>query len=375
MKIHMVTIMLLTLSGTAFANTEIQLKQCSEVEVINHWRSLERASTKLDKLLASEKSKDAAVVLEGYKTWSTAVVESTKEIDSYFIPKGATTLSELTQKYIDQHIISGDLEMEDYPTFIYTKGGNDLADTPTAAITTLFTLYERDGVKQEGNFMLDENSVRRCEQALQCRGRTPTKVTACNMLAESWTDTVNAYKATIKDRQAALVAKYAIATEKSWERYHNEARYQYPWEKAITAWVLSEELSSDAFVNPPEYQYFFVRPWAAMEYVQEAEDGSQFKAAATVEWFGINRWQSCRILGVTLFNKACGISAVSSWSDRAGADDIGHGAMLHFDNQYSFGATWRSGDVGFFLTVDLLKALEDKHDSIKKWQNIAEEYL
>ncbi|PSU44488.1 hypothetical protein C9J12_27115 [Photobacterium frigidiphilum] len=370
MKKQILTTTLLLLSSAAFATTEVKVPQCSEVMAEKHWANLEIESKKLDALLASPKSTDADLVLEGYKAWSTAVIDSTKELDSYFVPKDGKTITELTQVYVEQHIISGKLKPDDYPTFLYT---NQQFDAPA---TTKFTLYERDGVKQESRFTIETDSVKQCERVLQCQGRTPTKTTACDVLARSWEDTVNKYKATIKQRTAALVGKYAVATEASWAKFHNEARYQYPWEKMITAWWLSKELSGDTFVSPPSYQVHFIRPWAVLEYVNDADDGSQFKAAATVEWLGVNSWQTCSVMGVELFKVPCGMSAVSTFSDRAGSDDIGHGAMLHFDNQYSLGATWRSsGDVGFFLTVDLLKALEDKEESIKKWQAKADEYL
>lgn len=132
--------------------------------------------------------------------------------------------------------------------------------------------------------------------------------------------------------------------------------------------MLQEELRDDDFANPPKLQYFFLRPWAVMEYVDKADDGSQFKAALSFEWIGINKWDGC------FKNIACGASVVSTYSDRAGVDDFGLGLMFHIDNKYSFGGTVRDGEYGFFVTVDLLKAFYDKSAEAKGWQDKVDQY-
>ena len=371
MRLHTTAVALLLLSSASFAETELKLQQCSDVKESdqNYWTELSKASTELDTLLASKET-DFAVILDSYKTWSVSVLNSTKQLDKAFQPQGDITLTEMTQDYFDEYLDADLFKGSNYPKFEYRKLGSD---APTAI---QFSIIEEGGIEASGRFELNMDSIAQCEEVVKCQGRTPTKVTSCHMLAESFRNEANAHFARIKEREAVLVAKYAVATGKKWDRYHNEARFQYPWEKTFTAWLLREELSSDKFVTPPSYQYHIGRIWAAMEYVGDADDGSQFKVAPTVEWVGINSWETCRVFGHELFKKACGVSAVSTWTDRGGVSDVGHGAMLHFDNKYSFGATWRSeGDVGFFLTVDLLKALESKQESIKSWQDKVEEYL
>ncbi len=64
-----------------------------------------------------------------------------------------------------------------------------------------------------------------------------------------------------------------------------------------------------------------------------------------------------------------GVSFVSVYADRSDVDDFGLGVMLHVNNNYSLGVTWRDGDTGFFLTVDLLKLFEDKQSNFQKYKD------
>ncbi|NGO00139.1 hypothetical protein G5S52_21675 [Grimontia sp. S25] len=192
----------------------------------------------------------------------------------------------------------------------------------------------------------------------------------CRAYLMGWVDAINTYRDIAFQRNAQVVSDLAIEYGKQWNRYFDEGRSQTLIDRPFTAWFYSDELSSQNFVLPPKYQLFLAHPSVLMEYVGDANDGSQFEAALAVEWLGINAWQSC--FGADF---ACGASLVSTYSDRAGVDDIGHGLMLHVKNSYSFGATVRDGDVGYFITVDLLKAFEDKQSEVKAWQIKANEIL
>ncbi|WP_325892050.1 hypothetical protein [Grimontia sp. NTOU-MAR1] len=192
----------------------------------------------------------------------------------------------------------------------------------------------------------------------------------CQSYLEGWSDAVASYRNAVREENALQMAKLSIAYSEAWDRYLTEARSQTLFDRLLTAGIYSDYLKESHFQLPPEYQFFAFHPSVLMEYVDDAADGSQFKAALAVEWIGINAWQSC--FGA---NFACGASIVSTYSDRAGVDDFGHGLMFHIENSYSFGVTERDGDVGYFLTVDLLKAFEDKKSEVKGWQEKANELL
>ncbi|RKF19865.1 hypothetical protein DBZ36_05245 [Alginatibacterium sediminis] len=184
----------------------------------------------------------------------------------------------------------------------------------------------------------------------------------------TWATAWSAYTLGAKEAEAAELSKYLLAYSKEWDKFYYEARYQYPWEKMFTSYIYRDQLSSTTFAAPPNKQLFLLRPWAVLEYVDGAADGSQFKAALSLEWFGINLWQGC--FGS---NVACGASLISTYSDRAGLDDFGHGLMLHVSNKYSFGATFRDGETGIFVTADLLKAITDKKSEVKSWEKRVDE--
>ncbi|WP_411992101.1 hypothetical protein [Agarivorans sp. DSG3-1] len=203
-----------------------------------------------------------------------------------------------------------------------------------------------------------------------------TKILKCDatglqyLYIDTWASYWTLYKSKLAELNAAEVAKAAISGSKLWDKYYYKSRYMYPWEKAFSLVMSENELNDGKFKLPPKYQYFLLRPWAALEYVENADDGSQFKGTITFEWVGINKWNGC--FGSDI---ACGVSLVSTYSDRAGADDFGHGVMLHVANKYSFGVTSRDSKAGFFVTVDLLKAFNDKEDEVKYWVEKVDKYL
>lgn len=153
---------------------------------------------------------------------------------------------------------------------------------------------------------------------------------------------------------------------KAWDRYFDEARSLTPWELALNTVLYKKELQKDTFVMPPNYQWFLFHPSIVIENVADALDGSQQKEAFSLEWFGINRWN-------TKF--PIGISAVSTYADRMGVDDTRHGVMLHLFNDYSIGYTGIGGDdQGIFITMDLLKLAQSKQQRFDSYKKKVEEY-
>ena len=151
--------------------------------------------------------------------------------------------------------------------------------------------------------------------------------------------------------------------QEMWRQYAVEARSQTPIELAINSWRFKHDLATEGFVRPPSQQIIALHPSVAMEYVGDADDGSRFEPALMVEWIGINRWR-WRGGESPRMEDPIGVSLVSTYSDRAGTRDVGHGIVLHYKHVYSLGVTRHGGDTGVFVSVDLQKLLMDKKEKL-----------
>ena len=69
-----------------------------------------------------------------------------------------------------------------------------------------------------------------------------------------------------------------------------------------------------------------------------------------------------------------GIALVTTYSDRATVDSVGHGVMFHIDNDYSVGVTDHGGDTGVFVTIDLLKFIQGKEKRFNAYRSKVKEY-
>lgn len=147
--------------------------------------------------------------------------------------------------------------------------------------------------------------------------------------------------------------------DNQWRLYATEARSQTPIELALNSWYFSRRQDHQGFVGAPDYQIIFLHPSVVMEQVSKADSGSKLKAGIAMEWLGGNWWSWSDDDGGSM-KMPFGISIISTYSDRAGTKDLGHGLMLHYDHVYSLGVTRHGDDTGIFLSVDLQKLFTDK---------------
>jgi hypothetical protein len=160
---------------------------------------------------------------------------------------------------------------------------------------------------------------------------------------------------------SAFSDRYGPVAER-WKNYLFKARVQYWWEMAANGALFDANRDPKAaFPEPPTYQLILAHPSVALEYVGDADDGNEFEPAVVVEWIGYNfwTWQG------TEMKRPLGVSIVSTLSDRAGTDDLGHGLLFHYKHTYSLGVTWREGDVGIFASFDLGKYLLDRKSQLE----------
>ncbi len=154
----------------------------------------------------------------------------------------------------------------------------------------------------------------------------------------------------------------AVKRDRQWSAYFDEALFQYPWELFLNGLWLDkhDERPRDTagnrlgFRTPPHAQWIVFHPNVGFEYIGGAADGNQFEPTVFVEIIGYNRW---RWNAAGEIKNALGLSIITSYSDRAGVDDIGYGLQLHYHNSWSLAVTRHGSDTGLLLSTDLAQYL------------------
>lgn len=355
MKVILILILCLV-SSLSFAQT----KNCAQAAK-DYWApKITQQSTTLGKLIVGSHpvSSDATELLE----WKNAVVKTAGEIDSAFGMTGDNTFVALTNVFLTELLAADKASLDKNSTL------------PDLRFDIAADFNSPDKVVLIGNsskrISLDTaTNSQRCEAILQCSAPSQN---VCQQLVDRWAKAVSAYKIEAERLAPAKMAELALEYGKDWDRYFDEARSQTTLDRMATAFWNRTSLRNESFQKAPDTQYFFLHPGVVMEYVEDAADGEQFEAALVVEWGGMNRWRKCNF-GFTQF--PCGFSVISLYSDKASTKDEGIGLMFHVNNAYSFGVADRDGETGYFVTVDLLKAMQSKAEKIEGWKQKAEEYL
>lgn len=163
----------------------------------------------------------------------------------------------------------------------------------------------------------------------------------------------------------------ALKRDKQWDAYFDEALFQYPWELVLNGlWINKHDpRPRDAagnplgFLPPPSAQWIVFHPNVGFEYLGSAADGNQFEPTVFVELIGYNRW---RWSAAGEIENALGISLITNYSDRAGADDVGYGVMLHYRNSWSLAVTRHDEETGVLLSADLAQYVSGASDKARK---------
>lgn len=151
-----------------------------------------------------------------------------------------------------------------------------------------------------------------------------------------------------------------------WDRFLEAGRSQTLLDLIATTILERSHFKKDYLVGPPKRQWALLHPNLVYEHAEDAAPGERDELGVAIEWIGINWWSDAS----PLFGMPFGISLASIYSDRPGMESVGHGAMLHIANQYSFGWASRSGDSSYYLTIDLLKFVEDKQQQFDKYKQV-----
>ncbi|ALO46395.1 hypothetical protein [Pseudohongiella spirulinae] len=162
-----------------------------------------------------------------------------------------------------------------------------------------------------------------------------------------------------------------------WDLYSNEARVQYPWEMLLNGHLYQSDIRQRertsgrelALVDriPPERQIILLHPSIGMEYVDEASDGSRFEPAVVMEWIGFNTWKFAGSGTDVRMRRPLGVSLITTYSDRDGSKNVGHGLALHWNNKLTTGLSWRSdGDIGVFISIGLADRFSSEKSRLEK---------
>lgn len=180
----------------------------------------------------------------------------------------------------------------------------------------------------------------------------------CRAVFDELSEAFNAYREPYEqytsNRNAVLIDKLS----KNWDRFLEVSKSQTALEVFLTTWFQSGHFKKDYLVGPPKYQIIALHPQLVYESLGEARGGERGETGIALEWFGVNFWDS---------KLPFGISLARVFVDRASGNPYTDGVMLHFDNQYSIGFTDHDEGTGVFVTIDLLKLIEDKKSNFAQY--------
>lgn len=141
-----------------------------------------------------------------------------------------------------------------------------------------------------------------------------------------------------------------------WNAYFTRARPQTPWELAINAWLYDRRKADDycesqgGFCGPPAHQWIVLHPDIALEYLDDNPEGERVAPAVTVEILGYHRWNWD---GASM-TWPIGASLIASLSDRADAEPLGYGAMVHWNTRWTLGLVRHGNENGILIGLNLL---------------------
>lgn len=176
----------------------------------------------------------------------------------------------------------------------------------------------------------------------------------------------------VRDKAILATKKAADLRVRQWEQYFAKGIPQWPWELALVNGPIygSKIRDERGLAPPPDWQMIVLHPDIAFEYMDDAEDGQQFRPALTIEVIGANLWswdKKGKQRGPWGLGFPVGAGVLASYADRAGTDDWGWGGVIHLNHKYSFGLTTRSGDTAIFVSANVSSLFEDVMEKKSKF--------
>lgn len=168
---------------------------------------------------------------------------------------------------------------------------------------------------------------------------------------------------TIAKKSAYKLHQKMVALDKQWNDYFEKSRSQTILELAVNSSLYANGITNSDQMSPPSWQVILLHPSVVVENVRQALDGQKTKEALMLEFIGINWWEE------NPWYLPSGLSAVGTYSDRAGTKNWGIGGVVHFNEKFSIGySRYDRNHDGVFVTIDLLKLIQDKQELIRTYQ-------
>ena len=137
---------------------------------------------------------------------------------------------------------------------------------------------------------------------------------------------------------------------KEWDSFLFKSKPMYPLDLIATDFMYRKfgeyDRSAEGFKRPPKYQWFFLHPSPAFEYVSNAMDGEQLKPTVYLEIFGVNAWKNRHFTGISL---------IATYTDRNNIDDKGFGVLITYKNSYSLAITKYGDETGVMFGLDIAR--------------------
>lgn len=259
---------------------------------------------------------------------------------------GEFNFSDLEKPFsrFESAIVAGDGRSRTLPKFVVDQ--NDSG--------TLHTFHFSD-VANKGSFPSNRND--------DCIAKSGGL--SCSDYMEDYARALNAYRVAYTSVSAANTQKKVRKLAAQWDAYLEDARSHGFFDVAFTTFMEREHFQGDSLVGPPPRQWIALHPNLVYEHVGNASDGDQDKAALAIEWIGVNWWSE----DSWFFGVPIGVSVTSTYTDRPEVDDVGTGLMIHINNSYSIGWTHRGGDDGVYLSLDLLKVVQNNSSVLSRFKN------
>lgn len=193
------------------------------------------------------------------------------------------------------------------------------------------------------------------------RCKTVSGGKSCSEIYKDFGDAFNPYRSGYNNSYDNT--KQLVDLASSWDKFLETSKSQTFLEVLMTTWAHNDHFKKDFLVGPPSYQVIGLHPQLIYDTMSKATSGEQTEIGLAVEWLGVNFWD---------WKLPLGASFASAYVSRAGVNDVGHGIMLHIMNSYAVGWANRGGENSFYVTIDLLKMLQDKK---KQYNKYVESYL
>lgn len=167
----------------------------------------------------------------------------------------------------------------------------------------------------------------------------------------------------LSDATAVHTLETLEMLDNQWERFLEKSKSQTIWELWVNSEIFYEESGEHKFKAPPSWQLVLLHPNIIIENVSDALDGEQLKEGLMVEVLGADWWVQDK------WYLPSGGAFIATYSDRAGVEDWGYGISVNFASKFTIGAADHGGDIGYFVTVDLLKLLQDKKSVYESYRD------